>query len=174
MKKILDLSIFKKFNFDFKPVGVKFLLIKPDDIVCMEKKLAFCEMLKEAQNAAEPFYTTKENHECKVGPILLGMSDIDPIFESGQVGPKLGVYEEARANRKLYINIPKIGKGTVNYVAFSPIEKLNFDPDLLIITVKPSQAEVILRAYGYRSGASWNAKGTSVVGCGWGYTCIPI
>jgi uncharacterized protein (DUF169 family) len=46
---------------------------------------------------------------------------------------------------------------------------LSFDPDLLIVTAKPHQAEILLRAYSYRSGAAWNAKGTSVLGCAYLY-----
>lgn len=67
MEKRMDLSILEKFNFEYNPVGVKFLLTKPKGIAKLDKNLAFCEMLKEAQNS-EPFYTTKENHECKAGP----------------------------------------------------------------------------------------------------------
>lgn len=169
MKVQKDLSIFEKFNFEFEPVGVKFLLTKPIGIPHLDKKLAFCEMLKEAQTSELPFYTTEENHECKAGPILLGMVDSDPIFESGQIGPKLGVYEDPRANRKLYMGMSKLEKDSVNYVAYSNLDKLSFDPDLLIVTARPEQAEIILRAYTYRTGAAWNAKGTTVVGCAWLY-----
>lgn len=168
MKKLLDLSIFKKFNFEYQPVGVKFSLFKPVGIRQLNKQLSFCEMLKEAQNS-EPFYAAKENHDCKNGPYLLGMTDGDAIMESGQIGPKLGVFEDARANRRLYQQLAKLPKNIVNYVAFSSLEYLTFDPDLLIITAKPNQAEIIHRAVGYRTGATWNAIGSTVVGCSWMY-----
>ncbi|HSL60281.1 MAG TPA: DUF169 domain-containing protein [Desulfotignum sp.] len=101
MENSTNLSVFKKFNFEYPPVGVKFLLLKPRSISRLEKKLSFCEMLKEAQDA-DPFYAAQDNHECKAGPFLLGMADSDPVFESGQIGPKLGVYDDPRANRRLY------------------------------------------------------------------------
>jgi uncharacterized protein (DUF169 family) len=164
----IDLSVFNKFNFTYKPIGVKFLLTKPEALRRLEKKLAFCEMLKEAQNE-EPFYSTKEEHECKVGPYLLGMIDSNPISESGQIGPKLQVYEDPRANRRLYERMPKLGRDTVNYVAFSSIDKLEFKPDLLIVTTPANQAEIILRAYSYRTGAMWHSKSTLVTGCAWLY-----
>jgi len=168
VEKQLDLSVFERFDFEYQPVGVKFLLTKPDGIDQLDKKLAFCEMLKEGQNS-EPFYATKENHECKAGPILLGMVEPDPIFESGQIGPRLGVYNDPRANRKIYGQLYRMERGTVNYIAFSPLDKLPFDPDLLIVTARPGQAEILLRAYGYRTGAAWNAKGTIVLGCAYLY-----
>ena len=168
MEKQIDLSVFEKFDFEFKPVGVKFLLTKPEGLGPLGKKLAFCEMLKEAQDAA-PFYATKDNQECAAGSILLGMTPPDPIFESGQIGPKLGVYEDPRANRKIYMHMHRLERDSVNYAAFASVDQLSFDPDLLIVTARPSQAEIILRAYGYRTGAAWNAKGSLVVGCAYLY-----
>jgi uncharacterized protein (DUF169 family) len=162
-----DMSIFDKFDFDRKPVGAKFLFTKPDGIERSNKILDFCEMLVEAQNGG-PFYVTKENFTC-VGPLLLGMADSDPIFESGQIGPKLEIYKEARANRRIYQFIPRLAKGTVNYVAFSPLDKLSFEPDVLVVTANTSQAEIILRAASFTSGKAWSSKGTSVIGCAWLY-----
>ena len=168
MSEKLGLSIFEKFDFDYQPVGVKFSLVKPEGIKHFERTVAFCEMLKVAQEE-EPFYASIENHECAAGPILLGMKEPDPIFESGQIGPKLGIYEDPRANRRLYQTMPRLAMKSVNYIAFSSLDKLSFDPDLLIITAKPSQAEVVLRAAGYKTGTGWNAKGTTVLGCTWLY-----
>lgn len=168
MGKYLDLSILGKFEFEYKPVGVKFNLLKPQGIEKLDKKLAFCEMIKEAQDG-EPFYATKDNHECGAGTILLGMADINPIFESGQLGPKFGVYEDPRANRRIYQDAPRLERGSVNNVAYAAYDRLGFDPDLLIVMAKPSQAEIILRACSYRTGAGWNAKGTTVMGCAWLY-----
>ena len=39
------------------------------------KKPGFCEMLKEAQET-DPFYAVKENFECKVGHLILGMEEL--------------------------------------------------------------------------------------------------
>ena len=43
-----DLSLFDKFNFKMKPVGIKFLLFKPDGVAKLEKNLSICEMIREA------------------------------------------------------------------------------------------------------------------------------
>jgi len=91
------LSIFNKFNFERPPVGVKFLSTKPDGIERLDKILDFCEMLPEAQEGGS-FYATKEDFTC-IGPLLLGMMEHEPIFESGQMGPRLGIFKEARALR---------------------------------------------------------------------------
>lgn len=160
-----DLSIFKKFNFERQPVAVKYMLQKPEGIARIKKPIALCEMLREAQKG-EPFYAGKEDFEC-VGPFLLGMIEPAALFESGQVGPRLGIYEEPRANRRLYQYVPMMHKNTVNYIVLSPLDKLTFNPDVLVISANPNQAEVILRAASYVSGKMWNSKLSAVMGCSW-------
>jgi len=162
-----DLSVFNKFNFEVLPVGVKFLPTKPDGIKRLNKILDFCEMLVEAQSGSS-FYAIKEDFTC-IGPLLLGMVEGDSIFQSGQVGPKLEVFKEARANRRIYKFIPKLEKDTVNYVAFSPLDQLSFEPDVLVVTANPRQAEILLRANSYTTGQMWSAKGTPVAACAWLY-----
>jgi uncharacterized protein (DUF169 family) len=162
-----DYSILEKFKFERPAVGVKFLFHKPDGIQPLKKTLAFCEMFVEAQKG-EPFYAAREHHEC-AGLLPLGMIDVDPIIKAGAVGERLGAYGEARTGARLYALQPKLERGTVNYVAFSPLDKLFFDPDVLIITATIEQAEVILRAASYTSGKPWHSQSTHTLGCAWLY-----
>ena len=163
--KSYDYAIFKKFNFERQPVGVKLLLNKIEDIDQLEKKLALCEMFKEAQESP-PFYAAKDNFAC-LGSMVLGMREPEPYLESGEVGAKEGIYKEARANKRIYQYIPKLAKDTVRYVAFSGINQLSFDPDLLIITANVSQAEILLRALSYSTGKMLTTKSTPVIMCAW-------
>jgi uncharacterized protein (DUF169 family) len=160
-----DLAIFKKFNFEIPPVGVKFLAAKPKGIKKLDKILDFCEMLVEAQQGGA-FYATVDNFTC-VGPLLLGMVDSEPVFESGMVGPELEIFRDARANKRLYPHVPRVDKGTVKYVVFAPLDKLTFEPDVLVITAKPDQAEILMRAYSYSAAKVWTAKGSTVMACAW-------
>ncbi len=162
---VRDLSIFNKFNFKMKPVGIKFLLFKPDGIEKLDKNLSICEMIREAQEST-PFYATLDNFTC-VGPILTGMADSDPVFESGHIGQSLHIFEEARANRRLYHYITKLERHSVNYVVFSALDKLTFEPDVLILATDATQLEIILRAMCYATGKMWTSKGTPVIACSW-------
>ena len=163
--KIKDLSIFNRFNFSMPPVGIKFLVFQPEKITKLNKKMSICQMLKVAQTS-EPFYAAVDNFTC-VEPILLGMAEGDPIFESGYIGESLGIFEEARANRRLYHYITKLEPNSVNYVAFSPLNKLTFDPDILILFADSQQLEIILRALCYSTGKMWTSRGTPVIACSW-------
>jgi len=161
-----DLSVYNGFDFDKPPVAVKFLLTKPDDVEQIDKSLPFCEMIKEAQQRGTPFYFAKENEDC-VGKVVLGMEEMEPFVEGGQIGPKFGIYQEPRANNRIYQYIPKFRQGLVNYVAFSVLDALTFEPDLLILYATPSQAEIVLRAMSYSTGEMWDPKATPVLGCSW-------
>ena len=59
-----DLSIYKKFNFEYQPVGVKFLRRTPDGVEHLGKTMALCEMINEAQRRDVPFYMDKDNEDC--------------------------------------------------------------------------------------------------------------
>jgi len=163
-----DLSILKKFEFEHAPVGVKFLFKRPEGIHRLDRPAAFCEMVGEAQRRGAPFYFSKEEEDC-FGTVVLGMEEAPTFAEAGLLGEKFEIFQEARANERIYQHIPMLAKGTVNYVAFSPLDTLTFEPDLLILMATPSQAEVVLRAMSYSTGELWETKKTPVMSCAWIY-----
>ena len=164
-----DLSVFNKFNFEKPPVGVNFLYFKPEGIEQLDKKLAACEMLKEAHQRETPFYFTVENEDC-FGKVPLGWEDMPPWGEGGELGAKFEIFQDPRANARIYQYLPKFPRGTVNYIVLSPLDKLTFEPDLLILMATPSQAEIVLRAMSYSTGEAWETKKTGVLGCAWIFT----
>jgi uncharacterized protein (DUF169 family) len=99
----------------------------------------------------------------------LGQADSPEPFISGEFGAGLQIFEAPRSASRLYLHIPKIGRGVIHYVAFSPLEKLPFDPDLLILLADSDQTEILLRAMSYRTGEVWESKFTAAIGCAWTY-----
>jgi len=162
-------AVLKKIGLDLPPIGVKFSFFPPEDIppLEMEARLSLCEMLKMAQTANRCFYLSKKHTETCVGKILLGMEDMVPFAESGQIGPRLGVFEEARCNQHFYQFVPKLDKGNTNFVLFSPAEQLTFEPDVLVISANPEQAEIVMRAMTYSTGELYKSVCTPVMGCAW-------
>ena len=160
-----DLAILEKFDFDVQPVGVKFLFRRPDIADRLGENMTLCEMLKRA-GEGNAFYADKENFTC--GAYVLGMADVSGVSLSGEFGAGLKVFEEARSASRLHLYLPKVGKGVINYVVFSPLNKISFDPDVLIIlTNTTSQTQILLRAMSYRTGKIWSSKFTNVIGCAW-------
>jgi uncharacterized protein (DUF169 family) len=165
----LDLSIFNKFNFEGPPVGIKFMFTKPEGIERLDKKIAFCAMIQEAQQRQIPFFSDLENQACNPATYVLGY-DLPKVVEGGYLGAALQAVKEPYAGRRTYEVIPRFEKDTVNYIVFSPLDKLSFNPDLLIIvTDDTSQAEIILRAMSYTTGKIFSSKTTNVLGCAWLY-----
>ncbi|MGD0659365.1 MAG: DUF169 domain-containing protein [Syntrophorhabdales bacterium] len=164
--KNLDYSIFDKFNFERKPVGVGYSLKKPEGIEPLDKGFALYELFKEAQTS-RPFYAVEENIEC--GVQILGMKEFPPIMHSGQLGPIYAMFRNPGANRRIYDYMPSLPMNSVKYVSFASFDQLTFDPDVLILTTSVSQAEIILRASSFSNGKMWSSKGTTCLACAWIY-----
>jgi uncharacterized protein (DUF169 family) len=164
----LDYTILEKLELARQPVGVKFLPYRPEGIERTQKKLNFCQMFAEAQTS-RPFYVQREDLRC-VEPMILGMEPLDPVPLSGLVGEIDDLYEELRANQKIYHLVPRMLPGSVKCVVFSSIDEIIFDPDVLIVTTDDmDQARTIMRASVYSTGETWSSKGTPVLACSWMY-----
>ena len=162
-------TIFEKFDFDIPPVGVKFLTEQPDTVERLEGNMALCEMLSKAQKG-DAFFADAQNHTCGAGLYVLGQADITAPFASGNFGAGLKIFEAPRSAGRLYHYIPKIERGVVNYIAFYPLDRLEFDPDLLILLASTAQTEILLRAMSYRTGSMWVSKFSAAIGCAWTYS----
>lgn len=159
-----DLSVFGKLGLERPVIGVKFLPKRPEGVQQLDKTMALCAMIGEAQERDAPFYATKENEDC-VGVVPMGWADMPPWAESGQMGYKWGIYQDPRANSKVYMDVPRFSPDVAKYIVFSPLDKLTFDPDLLILLAAPSQAEIVFRAMLYADGGLIESKTTNVLAC---------
>ena len=121
-----DLSGFARFEFERSPIGIKFQFFRPDEIepLAAEKELSLCEILREAQTSKNQFFLGKDHRETCVGKILLGMQDMEAFAESGQIGEKLQIFQEARVNYAFYKHVPKFNRNIVNYVVFAPLDSI--------------------------------------------------
>ena len=164
----LDLSVWTKIGFERPPVGIKYDFEKPQGIPQLDKKLNLCEMAIEAQRRNMPFYITKDNETC-AGKMMLGMVTEHMVPNTGQIGVEFEIFQDARANRNVYRDAPTLEPGVVKYVAYAPVEKLEFDPDLLFVVAPVQQAEIVLRALSYVTGERWVSQFTGVGACSWLY-----
>jgi uncharacterized protein (DUF169 family) len=161
-----DFTILNAFHFNVHPVGLKYLVRAPEMIDRLDRNLTLCEMLKRAQEG-DLFYADARNHACEAGQYILGQREIEEQFVNGEFGAGLGLFKDARAASRLYHYIPKIAKGVLNYIAFAPLDKLPFEPDVLIILASIDQAEILLRAVSYETGQMWSSKYSAAIGCSW-------
>lgn len=163
-----DMSIYKKFEFEKPAVGIKYTHEKPEGIELLDKQLALCEMVKEAHQRNEPFYFTKENENC-VGKMVLGMVAGGASAATGQIGVDFEIFQDARANRNIYRHQWNLEPGVIQYVIYSPVDQLTYEPDILFIFATVPQAEILLRAMSYSTGEVWSSQMTGVGACSWFY-----
>jgi uncharacterized protein (DUF169 family) len=160
------MEISEKLNLEVIPVGVKYSVEKPENIARLEGTMPLCVMLQQAQKG-HAFYAAPENHLCGAALYALG-KELPPVYTSGQYGAGLEIFDSPRSGSRLYDHIPRLEtRRNINFVILSPLEKLTYDPDLLIFLVREEQSEVLLRAMSYSTGKMWTSKSTGVIGCAW-------
>lgn len=164
-----DYSVIDKLGLELPPIGIYYDLFRPSEVKPLDGNVekSLCEILRYAQEINEPFYFSDANKETCVGKIMVGMDEFPPSAESGQIGERLGVFNDARCNARLYYSVKRLKKGTVNYVSFVPYKDLKQVPDVLIFTGRASQLEPVLRAATYSTGINYTSECTPVMGCSW-------
>lgn len=161
-------EVLQSLDLDVPPVGVRFSANQPEGVQRLSDKMRLCEMLKRAQEG-ETFYAGPENHACTGGSYIMG-KDLPHVYTTGEYVEGLQLYESAKVGRRIYDSLPRLDvKSAVDFVVFSPLEKLTFAPDLLTILGRPEQTEVLLRAFSYSTGKVWISRCTGVIGCAWTY-----
>lgn len=166
---MLDYSVIDRLGLRFPAIGVYYDLFKPEGIAPLEPGVekSLCELLRYSQDKGEPFCFSKSDKETCVGKIMVGMEQFPPSAESGQIGERLGVFNSARCNARLYYTVRRLPCGTVNYVSFVPHSFITKAPDVLIFAGTPLQIEPVLRAATYSTGISYTSESTAVMGCSW-------
>jgi uncharacterized protein (DUF169 family) len=94
-------------------------------------------------------------------------SDIEPQLISGEFGAGLKLFDSPRSAARLYHYIPKLERGVAEYVGFSPLKTLDFDPDVLLCLCDTDQTEILLRAMSYKTGQMWSSRYSGAIGCTW-------
>ena len=169
-----DFAILDKFDFKYAPIGFKFFNVEDDleglGLEQLEGELAWCQMLLEAQKG-KAFYATAENQYCEPGIFLSGHGELTPLAAGGRIGPPFDIYADERPNRRVYNHVSVLAAGSTYATGYAPIDKLTFDPDLLILGCdNMDQGERVLRATQWDTGDMIVSNMTYVMGCNWMFT----
>ena len=142
----------KALNFRGSAVAVALSNDKPE-LERPNNKTRLCEMLYEAMDEGRSFYTTSEEHVCDGGAFHIGLREMPAELRSGEFLYKLvGIFGSARAARRFLHSNPEIEPGTVRYASFSPLEKANFEPDVVVIVCSAKDGMNAVEASAYESG----------------------
>jgi uncharacterized protein (DUF169 family) len=164
-----DFAVLDKFDFKYAPTGFKYFNVERDleglGLKKIDEKMAWCQMLRKAQDG-DAFYATAAEQYCEPGKFLSGHEEIDPIAAGGRIGPPFDIYPDERANRRVYGHLSPLRAGSTFASAFASLDRLTFDPDLLIVTCDNyDQAERLMRATQWDTGDLIQSRMTFVMAC---------
>jgi uncharacterized protein (DUF169 family) len=138
-----------------EPVAIKWSVREPKNIKKEEGKSRFCTKLDKASNG-EIFYSTVDEEECMGGMRYSGMKDRKELPKNMQSGAFLvpaGVYKSIPAVQRSWQENMPIEAGIFDAVIFSPLSKVDFEPDIIFLVCNSEQAMMILHANAYDSGS---------------------
>lgn len=140
------------------PVAIKFVLREddiPEGVPKADEKLRHCQLVQKASGGSV-FYATAEEQMCKGGAAALGLQEAPEKVKTGEFYYGLGRFSSLGSARKTMESIPKIDP-IMYALVYAPLEKANFDPDVIIVIANPAQALKLSQALVYTMGGRLEA-----------------
>ena len=144
---------------DRLPVAVKFINDEseiPKDMEKIDEKLRHCEMIREA-SFGKVFYSTGEEQKCVGGASAMGLVDLPPKIASGEFYYDLGRFDSVETAKKVIDTIPRKDERSYG-ILYAPLEKAEFEPDVVVIITTPKYGMQITQAIVYNSGSRVEAS----------------
>jgi uncharacterized protein (DUF169 family) len=88
---------------------------------------------------------------CKGGSAAVGLEESMEKAKTGEFYMSLGRFSSLGSAKRTVDSIPKINP-MMYALVYTPLEKANFDPDVIVIICKPVQAMKLAQALIYTSG----------------------
>jgi uncharacterized protein (DUF169 family) len=142
----------KSLQLDSSPVAISFSTEAPAGVKKFEGEMRLCQMLDKVRFDGDAFYTISDNHKCDGGSGSCGMKEMSERIKNGEFLSKMGLFSSKRAARRFINSNPRIEYGTVKIVSFSPLEKVIFEPDVIVLICNARQGMLIAEAFSYESG----------------------
>lgn len=150
--KVSD-NIKKSLGLEKSPVAIKFVLREkdlPKDIPKVSESIRHCEMVQKAAQG-ETFYATADEQLCKGGASAIGLMDTPEKVKTGEFYYELGRFSSLGSAKRTMDAIPKIDN-MMYALVYTPLEKANFHPDIIVIISNPAQAMKLSQALVYTLG----------------------
>jgi len=135
------------------PVAIKFVLREediPEGIEKIYENIRHCEMVQKAAQG-EIFYSTSEEQMCKGGASAIGLMETPEKIKTGEFYQSLGRFSSLGSAKRTMESIPKIDS-MMKAIIYAPLEKVNFDPDVIVVISNPAQAMKLAQAMVYTRG----------------------
>ena len=137
-----------------EPVAIKWSVKEPENVEKEEGKSSFCTKLVKAMKG-EMFYATIEEEGCMGGARYSGLKDMSEYPANVQSGAFMiprGLYKDIPAVQRSRKDETYINPGIFNAIIFAPLNKAEFEPDVIFMVCNAKQGMEILHANAYDSG----------------------
>ncbi|MDR2873241.1 MAG: DUF169 domain-containing protein [Methanobrevibacter sp.] len=144
---------------DISPVAIKLIIHEkdlPEGFKRLDEKKRHCEMVKDA-SSGEMFYADADNQSCKGGSAVLGLENLPLKIETGEFYYKLGRFKSIGSGKRTMDKVPKIDS-MIYAIVYCPLEKANFQADVIIVIANPKQGMLISQAVVYTLGGRVEAN----------------
>ncbi|GAB4312801.1 MAG: DUF169 domain-containing protein [Methanobacteriaceae archaeon] len=150
---VISKKIKENIGLEKSPVAIKLVLRKediPEGIEEIDSKMRHCEMVQKASQG-DSFYALSDDQMCKGGAAAIGAEEAPEKLKTGEFYYDLGRFSSLGSAKRTLDAIPKIDMRTYATV-YSPLEKANFDPDVILVICNPKQAMMLAQALVYTLG----------------------
>ena len=137
-----------------EPVAIKWSVKEPKNVEKEECKSSFCTKLEKAMKG-KMFYSTLEEEGCMGGARYSGLKDMREYpanVQSGAFMVPRGLYKDIPAVQRSRKNETYINPGIFNAIIFTPLNKAEFEPDVIFMVCNAKQGMEILHVNAYDSG----------------------
>lgn len=149
----------ERLGLDKSPVAIKFILREediPQGIQKVDENIRHCEMVQKAAHG-ETFYATAEEQMCKGGASAIGLMETPEKIKTGEFYQSLGRFSSLGSAKRTMESIPRIDP-MMKAIIYSPLEDVEYDPDVIVVICKPAQALKLTQAMVYTRGGRVEAS----------------
>lgn len=138
-----------------EPAALRWSAKLPKDIPRARAKARFCARLEQATRG-QCLYATADEEKCMGGAKYCGLRDSRDFARGRRSGEFLvarGIYQSVPAVQRAWQGNLLIESGIFKALAFAPLSRAPFDPDVVIVLCNARQGMELLHANAYDSGA---------------------
>lgn len=111
--------------------------------------LNLCQFVGQARHHLRKVVATAEDQVCNIGALVTGAHPYDASMEHGEIAKKDGVRETPELCESMFQSLPRLPFGEVKAIAFAPLDRMDMEPDQVIVYGNPLQVLKLLQGYLY-------------------------
>jgi uncharacterized protein (DUF169 family) len=139
------------------PFGVKFfdnLEERPLKVMRPATPMNVCQVTALTRYYGRSMYFTLEDMACIIGAVTVGMMEPPENMRSGKIAAML--HADLESAKRFTDLVPRIPPGKIKAIASAPLDRLTFDPDIVVVYGNTSQIMRIVQSYLWKRGGRAN------------------